>query len=180
MKIALSGFAGAGKDEAAKVLVNEYCFTRIAFADPMREAMYALDPWVSVCGGHVESLSAAVDRMGWDKAKREYTEIRRLLQVFGTEVGREMFGANFWVDLAMRNASQFERVVFTDCRFENEAQAVREAGGQVWRITRPGVGPVNGHVSDKGLPDALVDRTIHNEGSVEDLAETIRQVMETL
>lgn len=129
MIVALSGFAGVGKDEAAKVLVNEYGFTRIAFADPVCEAMYVLDPIIAPDGIGFVSLRETVDACGWDTAKRNFPEVRRLLQVFGTEIGRQMFGENVWVDLAMKNASQFERVVFTDCRFENEAQAVREAGG---------------------------------------------------
>ena len=156
----------------------EYDFTRVAFAGPMREAMLRLNPMVDFSEEHgPHTLSEIVAEMGWDNAKRRYSEIRRLLQVFGTEVGREMFGANFWVDLAMRQASQFDRVVITDCRFENEAQAIREAGGIVIRIARPGIGPVNGHVSDKGLPDDLIDGEIVNDGTLGELAAKVRALL---
>jgi dephospho-CoA kinase len=46
--IGLSGYARSGKDEAAKVLIEEFGFKRIAFADKLRDFLYALDPIVAV------------------------------------------------------------------------------------------------------------------------------------
>jgi len=83
MIIGLSGRAGSGKDEVAKVLVDLYGYKRIAFADAIRDALYELNPLVS------DRIRVAdlVDEYGWDFAKKNF-EVRRLLQVFGTEVGR--------------------------------------------------------------------------------------------
>lgn len=175
MIIGLTGYAGAGKDAAAQFLIEDHGFTRIAFADPMREILYALNPIVGyrATSGKIVDVKELVDKFGWDQAKRDYPEIRALLQRLGTEGGREILGENIWVDTAMRKASHFSRVVFTDCRFENEAKAIREAGGTVLRVTRPGVGPVNGHVSDKGLPNSLIDGEILNNGTLEDLRRKV-------
>lgn len=180
--IAFTGHAGSGKDEAAKVLIEGLGFQRIAFADPMRTALYALNPIIGyrAMSGSLLDLKEAVDSLGWDEAKRRYVEVRELLQRFGTEVGRQQFGQDFWVKLAMDNASMFQRVVITDCRFPNEAQAVLKAGGQVVRITRPGVQPVNGHISDKGLPDHLVSAEIANDGTIEDLRAKVKAFVDTL
>ena len=49
--IGLSGFARSGKDEAAKVLVEEFGFKRVGFADKLREVLYALNPLVEVKSG---------------------------------------------------------------------------------------------------------------------------------
>ena len=48
MIIGLSGYAQSGKDTVAKVLIEEYGFTRIAFADKIREFLYDLNPQVKV------------------------------------------------------------------------------------------------------------------------------------
>lgn len=178
MIIGLTGYAGVGKDEAAKVLVNEFGFVRVAFADPMRTALYALNPVITFGfeSGAVR-LRQLVDTFGWDGAKRSYPEIRQLLQRFGTEVGRAQFGEDFWVNQAMVKAAQCQHVVFTDCRFENEARAIRKAGGIVVRIVRDGVEAVNAHISDAGLPGHLVNHTIFNDGLLEELWAKVRRLV---
>ena len=60
-------------------------------------------------------------------------KLRRLLQRMGTEVGRELFGQDFWVELAMRKLDG--PTVFTDCRFPNEYWALAAAGFTFVRIT---------------------------------------------
>ena len=44
--IGLCGYAAAGKDTAARVLIDEFFFQRVAFADPIKAALLALDPFV--------------------------------------------------------------------------------------------------------------------------------------
>lgn len=167
--LGLTGFAQSGKDTAAKILVD-YGWHRVAFADPMRRILLAVDPWVQTetCWCRVSDI---VKVMGWDDAKVTYPEIRRLLQKLGTEGGRDVLGENVWVDAAFSAAysSGASRIVFTDCRFVNEASAVLGAGGQVWRIDRPGIGPVNGHASDAGLDTQYVTGVIPNTGTIIDL-----------
>jgi hypothetical protein len=87
----------------------------------------------------------------------------------GTEVGRDMFGDNFWVDQALREVQDDDLAVFTDCRFPNEAQAIKDRGGVVWRVERPGFGPVNGHASETSLDDWDFDGIIQNNGTLDDL-----------
>ena len=117
-----------------------------------------------------------VDTYGLDKAKESYPEIRRLLQVFGTEVGRSMFGENFWVDLTLNNIKE-KHAVISDVRFKNEADAIKKAGGQVWRINRHGVGPVTDHSSEIDLDDYNFDHIIDNDYSVMDLHNVIDMLL---
>lgn len=174
--IAFSGFAGCGKDAAASVLIRDHGYERVSFADPLRQMLYALNPIAGYrsMSGDLVDVQTLVDAKGWDRAKREHEEIRELLQRLGTEAGRKILGQNVWVKLAMEKASQFSKVVITDCRFENEASAVMDMEGVVVRITRPGVGPINVHISDRGLSDKFVTYDLCNDGTLEDLAEKVR------
>jgi dephospho-CoA kinase len=44
MIIGISGYARSGKDTVANYLVEHHEFTRMAFADAMREALLRLNP----------------------------------------------------------------------------------------------------------------------------------------
>lgn len=169
MIIGLSGFARSGKDTVADYLVSEYGYTRIAFADPMREALYRLNPMISVHDMTHVPLASAVDGMGWEEVKTASADLRGLLQRMGTEVGREMFGEDVWVKQALRAVSRHENVVFSDVRFKNEADALRELDGQLWRMTRTGVGAANEHLSEHALSGYYFNEEISNDGSLDDL-----------
>lgn len=166
MIIGLSGYARSGKNTVADILGPDY--RQLSFAEPMREAMLKLNPLVE---GRIR-LAELVDEEGWQVAKT-YPEVRRLLQVFGTEVGRNMFGEDFWVDLAMYDVSPHEDVVFTDVRFPNEAEAIREMGGIIWRVDRKGIEAVNAHPSETALDDWNFDRVIDNNGTLDELREMV-------
>jgi hypothetical protein len=175
--IGLHGFAGAGKDAVAKILAK-YGYTRVAFADVLREALYVLNPVILFHPyGEDQRVQDLVDRHGWDEAKRQYEEIRRMLQVLGTEVGREMIDQNVWVDSVFKKLEEGKKYVFTDVRFVNEHHAIDSRLGLLVKIDRPGVGPVNDHKSDKGLPDEWFDVRIVNDGTLEDLNTKVREIL---
>jgi len=181
MLIAFSGLKGSGKDTAAKVLVNEYGFTRIAFADALRESLLVLDPWIPHYGQYgTLPLSELIDDAGWDWAKNNVPEVRRLLQVFGTEVGRMLFGTNVWVDLIAAKfpdiVDEESRYVITDCRFDNEVDFVRNNGGIVTWVERPGL-QSDGHASESTAIRDLASVILHNDETVEELHEDIRLMM---
>lgn len=166
----MSGYAQSGKDTSAKFLI-ELGYKRVAFADTLRDALYALNPVVELdweqedprFNAMGERVQEVVDKYGWDNAKVGVPEIRALLQRLGTEVGRNLFGENFWVDQAFRKVDG--PTVFTDCRFPNEAEAIKAAGGEIWRIVRPGTSPVNAHPSETALDGWSFDRYIMNGGT---------------
>jgi hypothetical protein len=172
MLIGLSGYARSGKDATAELLCLNYEFTRSSFADPMRDAMYRLNPLVD------EGLRLAdlVDDYGWDVAKGK-DEARRLLQVFGTEVGREMFGHNFWIEQAFKQIDPAANVVIADVRFPNEADAIKARGGTVIRINRHNLTAVNSHKSEHALDNYMFDHVIYNDGTLDDLADNVFMLM---
>ena len=173
--IGLSGYGRAGKDEAARGLM-EVGYKRLAFADKLREALYILDPYVAP---NIR-LSWVVDEHGWDEAKaRHNEEIRKLLQRMGTEVGRNLLGENIWVDATLDGLPGGDYVI-TDCRFVNEANGILARGGRVIRINRPGNGPVNDHISEVALDHYKGFYAIlNNVGSVQDLHNKIRDYVVT-
>lgn len=177
MIIGLSGYAQVGKDTVANYLVENYGFVKVSFADPIREALYKLDPKVRVDELIGVSLASAVDGMGWENLKRYSSDARELLQRLGTEVGREMFGKDFWVNQGLLRAKEHENVVFADTRFVNEAQAIQDNGGQVWRIFKPNHGPVNNHYSETALDQYEFDWAIPNYGTKEDIYSMVDDIM---
>ena len=184
----LSGYARRGKDEAAKILVEENGFTRIAFADKLRDFLYALNPMIFITYDEYDRnnfldpteyesvrLQSVIDEHGWDGYKSTIfgTEIRGLLQRLGTEAGRQVLWDSIWIDAALHDLDPEKNYVITDVRFPNEAGAVRERGGLVWRISRVGVGPANSHASETSLDDYSFDKVLENNGSLEDYRQEV-------
>jgi hypothetical protein len=168
MIIGLSGYAQSGKDTVAELLCLNYGYKRMSFAQPMRDAIYTLNPIVFNLNSRVADL---VDEYGWDVAKAN-PEVRRLLQVFGTDVGRKQFGDNFWVQQAF-DKLEGTKVVFSDVRFPNEAKEIQQYGGQVWRINRHNHAPVNTHKSEHAMDNFMFKRVLYNDGTLDDLSDEV-------
>lgn len=173
--IGLSGWARTGKDTIADNLVETKGYTKISFAQPMKEAMYRLDPRITVNEVVNTSLRVGIDVYDWEGLKDRSPDIRGLLQRFGTEVGREMFGENFWVDYALRHIPDGTKAVFADVRFPNEADAIRNLGGEVFRVERLGVVAANDHISEHALDKYKFDGTIQNNGTIQGLKQNVEQ-----
>ena len=172
--IGLTGYAQSGKDTLASILVEKYGYSRVAFADKIRDFLYGINPMVACSPtGYLRDL---VNLVGWDKAKQE-PQVRRLLQDLGISA-RELIDENIWVTTALKHIGKDERVVVTDVRFENEAMMIKLMGGQLWRVRRPGVEAVNSHVSETQLDGYKVDQIFVNSGSIQDLELLIRTRMQ--
>jgi hypothetical protein len=183
--IGLHGFAQVGKDTAGEYLVKKHDFVRVSFADAVRESLFALNPVVVINPDEarlVDNLMGVVRvrplvaKVGWERAKK-VKEVRELLQRMGTEVGRDIFGYNCWIDIAHRKAILYDKIVFTDVRFENEARFVKSLGGKVVRVNREGVGSVNGHASDRGLEDSMIDAEIYNNSTILAMLEQVEDLL---
>ena len=184
--IAVHGFARSGKDTIAGFL-KEAGYERLAFADALRDVIYRLNPQIEVgfqttdrYGNPSEiiehfRLQQIIDTDGWEMAKSAIPEIRRLMQVMGTEAGRNILGTDIWVDVVMRQIKENpdKKYVITDLRFHNELAALDQYGPDVLfvKVKRPGVGPINDHPSDAGLADTEFDVILENDGSLEELRD---------
>jgi hypothetical protein len=193
MIIAPIGFARTGKDEFAKVLVEKHGFKRFAFADKLRECLYALNPLIGV---HTVDLGPTrkkttkivplrlqnvIDESTWDgyKGTRHADEIRGLLQRFGTEVGRDLLSDDIWLKELDKVSG---KIVVTDARFPNELEHIVSKGGHLVHIKRPGYGPINDHISETAHLDYIgkARYAINNGHSLERYAQNIESVIGAL
>jgi hypothetical protein len=166
--IGLSGYARTGKDTVAKILVEEHGYTRVAYADQLRELTLRVDPYVTTAGTR---LSVVIGQYGWERAKDTFPEVRRLLQVIGVGV-RDVVGTGAWVEAAYRKmADQEGRYVLPDVRFPNELALVRDLNGLTVRVHRPGYGPVNDHISETALDGERFGAEVWNSEGLELLRE---------
>lgn len=175
MIVGLTGYAQSGKDTVANILVERYGFTRIAFADKIRELLYEANPMYDSIVGEPLFVKAKVDRDGWEEAKKS-PHIRRLLQTTGV-AARKLFGEDFWVKQALKDISPDGNYVIADVRFENEADEIKFTGGQIWRVKRLGVDPVNGHISETQMDGYPVDQIFVNNSTIDDLEVLIKTRM---
>lgn len=114
----------------------------------------------------------------WDAVKEDASlngEPRRLMRIHGTEVRRELFYDDYWINLVDSQIieSGSDHIVITDTRMPNEAVYVHGLGGTVIEVTRPGISGARPHASDQRLPEEMIDATVVNDGTLLDLAYKI-------
>lgn len=175
MIIGFTGKIGAGKDTAGAYLVDKYGFTRISFAEKLKQSAAAC---LGINPGAWEHLknnpNAYVEIHVFDKpdsfsgTEVASVTVREFLQNYGTEAHRDIFGDDFWVDQGLAGVSYYNDYVVTDVRFQNEAEAIRDRGGIVLQINR-NTDSSDTHASEAGIPDYLLDGKIANIGSKEQL-----------
>ena len=176
MIIGLAGYAGSGKDTVGRVLSTGYGFERVAFADKVREMALRINPVIADSGGNLYPVSAAVEAMGWDEAKRE-PAVRKMLQRIGASV-RDIIGPDAWVDAAMHDKITYGKsYVITDVRYPNELGFIRDMRGVVWWVERAGVGPVNSHESENSITKEDADLTVDNSGSMSYLSGAVQEAI---
>lgn len=169
--VGLSGVAGSGKSTAAAHLQRQG-YTLVKFAGPLKDMMRAI--------GLSESQIEGADKEDSTRLLQGKTP-RYAMQTLGTEWGRNIIGAGFWTFLWEHRALQLldagHKVVVDDCRFANEADAVRALGGIVVRIQGRG-GIAGGHESEK--MDFDEDVVVGNNGTIASLREQIDSLLSSI
>lgn len=187
--VGIGGRLAAGKDAVADHLVEKHGWIKLGMSDPLLEVAVTLDPYIpyreyedTKYGRPLENpknirLSKLVDRLGYVKAK-ENAEVRRFLQVLGTDVGRNMIGEDLWVRKAeeaiLTQMARGKNVVITGVRFENELKMVDWNEGLLVWVDRPGqsLTAATGHASEQLTSDGF-DITLVNDGTLEDLYKKV-------
>jgi nucleoside 2-deoxyribosyltransferase len=179
MIIGVTGHARCGKDSLANLLVSSYGYTKLGFADGVRDVAKAIDPVVMARINTAEPTAIRYTELlreiGYERAKGN-ADVRRLLQRVGTEGGRDIFGEDVWVNLLKSRVEGAGNIVVADVRFLNEARAITELGGIIIRVERPGYGPTNNHRSETEQLDIRAHVTI-SATNLEELAEAAHQTM---
>lgn len=179
MIFGLAGYATCGKNMLADLVSRHYDVKQIAFADALRNTLYATNPLLDVDGTRVND---AVAKYGYNgvKSSKYGDEFRRLLQTLGTDGVRDNISDSAWVDVVLDKITSGGNWIITDVRFKNEIEAVTKAGGNNLWIRRPGVGPANGHSSENSVTELDCEFTIYNHGTPSDMVRQFKSIVKTL
>lgn len=139
MLIGVVGFAGSGKGTFSDVLVSDYGFKKLAFADAVKDGVSVVFDWPrKLLEGDTEESRAFrekvdpwwTEKFGWDVTPRH------IMQLFGTEAMREAIDQNIWIHALAAKIRNYKDVVVPDVRFPNEVQFIRDQGGFTIRVKR--------------------------------------------
>ena len=141
MIIGICGFIGSGKDTIADYLVNLHHFRRESFASTLKDAVAQVFGWDrTMLEGRTKQAREwreQVDPWWAERLHMPTLTPRWILQYWGTEVCRAGFHDDIWIaSLENKLRHSQDDVVISDCRFPNEIQAIKNAGGKVIRVTR--------------------------------------------
>jgi hypothetical protein len=205
--LGVSGLAGAGKDTTADILVHDHDFTKVSLADPLKQIARKVYAFTDEQLWGPSQFRNAEDKR-YPRADGSFLSPREALQLLGTEWGRRCY-PNTWIDLCIRTAQELLTdggvelhytqqlglvkrtggrgrmrsvlgVAVPDVRFKNEMAAIKEAGGLVLRISRPGAGLGGAaalhqsEVEQASIPDSAFDRVFQNTGTTDDLRLAIQ------
>lgn len=123
--------------------------------------------------------------------------VRHLLQEEGTELGRDVYGKDIWVDTTfewiqvIQDVWDCNKFIIPDVRFVNEAKAIQDRGGYVIRIHAPNRNAdapypeyLRNHSSETDLDDFkefdfVVDNDYDNADAVPNMMNGILDTIET-
>lgn len=175
MIVGVAGPIGAGKDVIASHLIKKYCFTRIAFADQLKQDV--LTRFARTLRALWTLNAQPGEPTSDDLWAMVYLSkppgVRELLQEYGSEVRRQD-DPDYWVKRWKRAAREKRAfVVAPDVRFVNEAQAIKSQHGLLLKVERPGKEEV-GHASETGLRDWTDwDKVFQNVGTIQQLTTEV-------
>jgi hypothetical protein len=115
-----------------------------------------------------------------DRPGKTAVTVRRILQWWGTEYRRAQ-DPDYWTKAWGRKVEQLDlehlHVLIDDVRFINELNVVKEHGGLIVKIERPGFDGANNHASETSLDDYTEwDRVILNDGTLDAFKEKVEQL----
>lgn len=201
--IGISGLAGSGKDTIAKILLKNDKFISLAFADPIKR--FAADIWSF---SEEQLWGASQNRNSYDlrypMGDNDFLTPRKVLQYIGNDCARTL-DESVWIRYALKlsnrlltedgldytfngglvnnpNNSKFKCVVITDCRYHNEMIAIKQNGGKLIKVIRPGAGLSGDFASHRSetemstIDSQIFDFIINNSGTLQDLEDILKKL----
>ena len=158
MIIGICGFIGSGKDTVADYLVNFHEFRRESFANTLKDAVAAVFGWDrTMLEGRTKEAREWREQVDpWWAARLDMPTLtpRWVLQYWGTEVCRRAFHDDIWIaSLENKLRNSRDNIVISDCRFPNEIESLKQAGGSIVWVQRG------------TLPDWYEDAVSANQGN---------------
>jgi len=144
---------------------------------------------------HLDENQALNQCDKWDQFIDEHREIqdrpgqtavtvRRILQWWGTEYRRAQ-DPDYWTKAWVRKVCQFDlkqtHILIDDVRFNNELNTIKQQGGLIVKIERPGFDGANNHASETALDDYRQwDEIIRNDGTLEEFQRKVERLAKEL
>lgn len=206
MIIGLSGYAKSGKDTVAEIIQDltheapEGFPKELFYAWEIKKFSGKLKVIASILTGipvekfEDQDFKASMLGEEWWKNYGDFyhqTTVRDFLQILGTDAIRNGLHSNAWVNALMADYkvglffpevtadkhAAYPNWIITDVRFPNEAEAIKDRGGVIIRIDRPGVEPVNAHPSETALDNWTFDYKIANASDLVALKQTVEVLL---
>ena len=119
-----------------------------------------------------------------DRPGQTAVTVRRILQWWGTEY-RRTEDPDYWTKAWGRKIEQLDleqmHVLIDDVRFMNELNVVREHGGLIVKIERPGFDGANNHASETSLDEYHDwDEVLINDGTLEEFEGKVSRLANQL
>lgn len=107
--------------------------------------------------------------------------LRQLMQYYGTSILRKYLGENIWINVTFNNIKS--NTIISDCRFKNEFEAIKAAGGTVIYILRPQA-VIGNHQSERECVEMYnnnsYDAVIKNDKDLSNLFKNIKNCIKNL
>lgn len=190
--VGLTGLPAVGKDTMADLLVREFDFRKVAFADPVyREIARAFEvpesllrqrggkekaqPWLDLDFCHDREFAALVTKN--TVLDQNCLSPRMALRWWGTEY-RRAANPSYWIEQleAWVRECRHDKIVVSDVRFENEAELVRSySEPRVVHLSRAGVIADHlRHASDEPVLVHDTDTYLANDGDLLAFEDRVR------
>jgi len=158
MIIGICGFIGSGKDTVADYLVNFHEFRRESFASTLKDAVSSVFGWDRTMlegrTAQAREWREQIDPWWAERLDMPTLTPRWVLQYWGTEVCRKAFHDDIWIaSLENKLRNSRDNIVISDCRFPNEIESLKQAGGSIVWVQRG------------TLPDWYEDAVSANQGN---------------
>lgn len=208
MIIGITGLIGSGKDTAANYLITHHHFKKESFAASLKDAISSVFGWdrdlLEGQSKYSREWREQKDEWWSNRLGMEVTP-RWMLQVWGTEVCRNGFHTDIWVaSVENKLRKSQDAVVITDCRFKNEVDAIKKAGGITirihrgpepdwckyaevynkrpnsnaqWSLSKTQLDKLSIHASEYSSVGLDYDHHIYNDGSIDELHNTLAQIV---
>jgi len=138
MIVGFLGFIGSGKGTAGDIL-KEIGFEKQSFAGTVKDTASVMFGWPRhLLEGDTEEsrkFREEYDPFWSKKFGYEFTP-RMALQRIGTEVGRDIFNENIWINILEKKIDKNKNYVITDVRFANEIKWIQKQGGILIEVKR--------------------------------------------